>query len=70
MTGKTSCGLHFVEPNRRGMLVVSVGMRCGGSSCSCSATADEALAVQDPSGDPLEAVASMEAQTGRPFAFA
>lgn len=62
------CGLHLVEPNRAGSLVASVGMKAGDSYCSRFANAEEALAVADPSSDPMEMIARKEAESGRPFA--
>ena len=70
MTGKTnSCGLHFVEPNLAGMLVISEGIADGGPCCRRWASAEEALELVDPMGNPEDVVAAQEAENGIPFAF-
>lgn len=70
MAGKTcNCGLHFVEPNRVGMLVISDGMDDGGPCCERWASAEEALLQIDPMGNPEDVVAAQEAESGRPFVF-
>ncbi len=70
MTNKnSSCGLHFVEPNRAGMLVISEGMEDGGARCKRSASAEEALFQVDPMGNPEDVVAAQEAASGKPFAL-
>jgi len=70
MTGKTSsCGLHFVEPNRKGILVVSDGMDDGDTACRRWASAEGLDQIAATTGNPLDMIAEQEAENGIPFAF-
>lgn len=62
-------GLHYVEPNRQGILVVSEGMDDGDTACRRWASAEGLDQMAATTGDPLDGIAEQEAENGIPFAF-